>query len=351
MQRPVGRRAFLKGLAAAGVGGLVPRALRAADAPQAAGKVMSVTGPVDPAELGPTLPHEHVMVDFVGADKAGPGRYDADDVFRKMLPHLRRAREAGCRTLFECTPAYLGRDARLLKRLSEASGVTLVTNTGYYGAAGNKYLPAHAKDETPDQLADRWVAEWEGGIDGTGVRPGFMKIGVDAGPLSDLHRKLVRAAARAHRRIGLTIAVHTGDGRAALDQLAGLKEEGVSPAAWVWVHANAERDPAIHLEVARAGGWVEFDGVGPQDQGRHVGLVTNLARENLLGRVLISQDAGWYHVGDPAGGNVRPYDYLFTRFLPALREAGLTDEQVRRLTVANPAEAFTVRRRPGAGGN
>ena len=344
MHRPVGRRTFLKGLAAAGAGAVAAGAGEA-DVPRSERRIVTATGEIDPGGMGVTLPHEHVLVDFVGADNIRPGRYDADDVFRVMLPHLAKAREAGCATLFECTPAYLGRDPRLLVRLAKESGVRIVTNTGYYGAGGNKYLPAHAHGESADQLADRWVAEWERGIEGTGVRPGFMKVGVDAGPLSDLHRKLVRAAARAHRRTGLTIAVHTGDGRAALEQLAVLKEEGVSPGAWVWVHANAERDAKIHLQVAKAGGWVEFDGVGPQDQGRHVSLVTNLMREGLLGRVLISQDAGWYHVGEPGGGNVRPFDYLFTRFVPALKEAKFGDAEVKQLTVDNPREAFIVRPR------
>jgi len=337
------RRGFLRGLSAAAA--LPVLSSGAAGASAADGRVMSVTGPIEPARLGVTLPHEHVLVDFVGADKIGPGRYDADEVFRTMLPHLRRAREVGCRAMLECTPAYLGRDPRLLVRLSDASGVRLVTNTGYYGAAGNKYLPAFACDEGADELAARWLKEWEEGIEGTGVRPGFMKIGVDGGPLPELHRKLVRAAARAHKRSGLTIACHTGDGKAALDQLAVLKEEGVAPAAWVWVHANSERDPAIHLEAARAGGWVEFDGVGPRDGGRHVQLVLNLHRHSLLGRVLISQDAGWYNVGTAGGGEVRPYDYLLTHFLPALKEAGLTDRDVRQLTVENPREAFAVRAR------
>ena len=345
MTTRTGRRGFLRGLAAAAAVPVLGRAAAHAQPGDLTGRVMTVAGPIDPAELGVTLPHEHVLVDFVGAAEVSPDRYSADEAYRTILPHLKRAREVGCQSLAECTPAYLGRDPKLLVRLSKDSGVRLLTNTGYYGAAGNKYLPAFAHKESADQLSARWLAEWKDGIDGTGVRPGFIKIGVDAGPLSDLHRKLVRAAVRTHKGSGLTIACHTGDGRAALDQLAVLKEEGVSPAAWVWVHANAERDPAVHLEVARAGGWVEFDGVGPQDQGRHVQLVTNLHREGLLNRVLISQDAGWYHVGEPGGGNVRPFDYLLTKFLPALKAEGLTDAQVRQLTVDNPRDAFTVRRR------
>jgi phosphotriesterase-related protein len=73
----------------------------------------------------------------------------------------------------------------------------------------------------------------------------------------------------------------------------------------------------------------------------HVGAVSDLARAGHLGRVLVSQDAGWYHVGEPGGGAFRPYTFLFDTFLPALRLAGLGDADVRRLTVDNPARALT----------
>jgi phosphotriesterase-related protein len=84
-------------------------------------RVMTVRGPIDPAHMGKTLPHEHILVDFIGAERATPDRYDADDVARVALPHLERARELGCRTLIDCTPAYLARDAALLRRLSIAN--------------------------------------------------------------------------------------------------------------------------------------------------------------------------------------------------------------------------------------
>ena len=81
-------------------------------------EVMTVTGPIGPNQLGVTLPHEHVLVDFVGADKVSPERYDQDEAFEVILPHLKRARELGCQSLAECTPAWLGRDPGLLRRLS-----------------------------------------------------------------------------------------------------------------------------------------------------------------------------------------------------------------------------------------
>jgi predicted metal-dependent phosphotriesterase family hydrolase len=307
------------------------------------GMVVTVTGPVTTASLGSVLPHEHLMVDFVGADRVSPDRYDADMVFRTVLPQVERARAAGLGTLVECTPAFLGRDAALMRRLAQASGVNIVTNTGYYGAAGGKFLPAQARSDTPDQLAARWTAEWRDGIEGTGIRPGFVKIGTDAGTLPEANRKLARAAALTHLATGLTVACHCGDGDAALDVLGEMEAAGCGGGALVWVHAQNEKDPSRRAEAAHRGVWVEFDAISTQTIGAHVGLLKHMRGEGLLGRVLVSHDAGWYAVGEPDGGVFRAFDTLFTEFIPALRAAGFTDAEIRRVTVENPAEAFAVR--------
>ena len=311
-------------------------------------EIMTVDGPISPDKLGVTLPHEHIMVDFVGADKVSRDRYDQEKVYQAVLPHLKQVAAAGCKTFVDCTPAYLARDPVLLRRLSRASGLQIVTNTGYYNAAGGKFLPAHASKESADQLAQRWLAEWADGIEKTGIRPGFMKIGVDQGPLNDVSKKLVHAAARAHVKSGLTIACHTGNGAAALEEMEILREEGVDPSAWIWVHAQSERDGGIHERAAERGGWVEFDGVGPDSIDRHVELLQNMKLRGLLGRVLISHDAGWYSVGEPNGGKFRPFTAVFEQLLPALRKAGFDDDEIRGLMVKNPAEAFTIRVRARA---
>src|SRR3954468_1253178 len=116
----------------------------------------------------------------------------------------------------------------------------------------------------------RWRGEGKGGSEGTGIRPGFIKLGADAGPLPEVHRKLVRAAARTHLASGLTIAAHSGDGVAALEALDILRKEGLDGPAFIWVHANAEADKRLHARAAEAGAWVEFDGIGPKEVGRHV---------------------------------------------------------------------------------
>ncbi len=329
------RRTFLASLAALA-------AARTTSAQDVAGTVSTVTGDVPVRDLGMVLMHEHVLVDFVGADQVSRSRYDAEEVFRVALPHLQQARELGCRTLVECTPAFLGRNPTLLRRLSRESGLLIVSNTGYYAANGDKHLPAHAHRESAQQIADRWVNEAKQGIDSTEMLPGLMKIGVDSGPLSDIDRKIVEAAAIAHEATGLSIAAHTGDGTAAHQELDVLQEHGVPLDAFIWVHAQNEGDQAQHRRAAERGAWVEFDGISTDSVERHVGLVKGMAEAGHLGRVLVSHDAGWYHVGEPGGGVFRPYDTVFRSFVPAIREA-LGEAAVTQLLVTNPARALARR--------
>jgi phosphotriesterase-related protein len=309
--------------------------------------VMTVRGPIDADQLGVTLMHEHVMVDFIGADKVSRDRYDPEQVFTTALPHLKRAAELGCRAFVDCTPAWLGRDVSILHRLSVATGLNIITNTGYYGARKHAFIPAHAFKESAAQLADRWTREFERGIDGSKIKPGVIKIGVDAGPLSETNFKLVDAAALTHLRTGLTIGSHTGDGVAATQQLDILERRGVSPKAFIWIHAQSEKNKELHVSAAKRGCWVEFDGVNTGSVQRHLDLVKSMADAGFLDRTLISMDAGWYHIGEPGGGNYRGYESLFTEFLPALRK-DFSETQANQFIAANPQQALALRVRRGS---
>ncbi len=307
------------------------------------GRIMTVRGAIAPDEMGITLPHEHILVDFVPVTELGETAYNREEAFDVALSHLLALRDAGCRTFVDATPSYLGRDPTLLRALAEATGLHILTNTGYYGAREDVHLPEHAFTESVDALAERWIAEYREGVGDTGIRPGLVKIGVDEGRLNEMDETLVRAAARTHRATGLTIAAHTGPAVTALEEIGILKEEGVHPSAWIWVHAQAEDDLATHVEAAREGAWVEFDGLAPATIDRHIELVQNMKRHRLLSRVLVSHDAGWYSVGEPRGGDFRGFTTLFDTFLPALGEAGFSEEEIQQLIVENPADAFRIR--------
>ncbi|SEJ49513.1 phosphotriesterase-related protein [Dyadobacter sp. SG02] len=300
----------------------------------------SVKGKLPVSEMATTLIHEHVLVDFIGAEKISPDRWKHDEVIRKVLPYLLEIKKRGIKTLVECTPAFIGRDVVLLKKLSEQSGLNILTNTGYYGASDNKYLPKWAFTETAEQLASRWIAEFENGIEGTGIRPGFIKTGVNSGKLSELHQKLVRAAALTHLKTGLTICSHTGPAVPAREEIEILKQSGVHPSAFVWVHANGS---AEELEdVGKSGCWISLDGVNADNIARHVELISFLKNKGRLGQVLISHDAGWYRPGEADGGEFRGYTTISDKLIPALKTQGFAEADTRTLMVANPAKAFAI---------
>jgi phosphotriesterase-related protein len=308
--------------------------------------IQTVRGPIPPDRLGVTLIHEHLLVDFIGADRIRPDRYDPDEVFRVVLPHLQRLRDLGGQSLAECTPMYLGRDPVLLARLSEASGLHLLTNTGQYK---EPFLPAATFTLSASELAAQWVAEARRGIGGTGIRPAFIKIAVNEGErLNPIQEKVVRAAARTSRATGLPIAAHTGAGPVE-HCLEVLAEEEVAAEAFIWVHAQAETREARHVAVAQRGAWVEFDGIAPDSLESHLRFTCHLLEQGYGDRILLSHDAGWYHVGEPEGGNFRSFDTLFTAFLPALREAGADAATERQLLVENPRRVLTPRPSPLTG--
>ena len=304
---------------------------------------MTVKGPISSDEMGITLMHEHVLVDFAGTDSINVRRWDIDVVTSRVLPYLSELNKYNCKSYIECSPSYLGKDPELLKRLSDASGLHILTNTGFYGVGNNRFLPPYAFTDTADELADRWIAEWENGIGTTGIKPGFIKIGVDPGPLSVMHQKLITAAAKAHLATGLVIMSHTGPSVPAFEQIDILRKEGVSPDAFIWTHAQSDKDLRTHVKAARSGAWVALDGISDSNVGEYLEMIRNMKDNNLLHRVLISHDAGWYKPNEENGGTYRDHTALFVKLLPLLRENNFTEGEIHQLLVENPYMAFEVK--------
>jgi phosphotriesterase-related protein len=303
--------------------------------------INTVFGKIDASELGATLIHEHVLVDFIGADKISPDRWKHDEVIKKVLPYLLEVKSKGIQTVVECTPALIGRDVLLLQKLSKQSGLNILTNTGYYGASNNKYLPSWAFTETAGQLANRWVTEFEKGIDGTDIKPGFIKTGVNDGTLSELHQKLVKAAALTHLKTGLTICSHTGPAIPAREEIVILKNLKVHPSAFVWVHANGSHDD--FMELAQSGCWISLDGISEESIEKNVETIMFLKEKGFLNQILVSHDAGWYSPGEADGGKFRGYTTISNKLLPALKQKGFEENDIRQLIITNPANAFTIR--------
>jgi len=305
--------------------------------------IVTVRGPLDSSSLGRTLVHEHVLVDFSAMDITSRDKYDTDDVIEKVTPFLEDLQRFGFTGFVDCTPSYLGRDIRLLYKLSERLDMHIITNTGYYGAANDRYVPKFAYEEREEKLANRWIKEYRDGIEDTGIRPGFIKIGVDPGPLSEIDRKLVSASAMTHLETGLTIACHTGEGEAALDVLNVIKSYKVSPSALIIVHADSIKDRDVIFKLADEGCWVELDSVGSKPIETHLELIGEVIKRNFISQLLISQDAGWYRVEEPDGGmnKFNPYIHIPEILIPALVR-DISEDIINIIFIENPTRALSI---------
>jgi len=314
--------------------------------------IMTVNGPESPGKMGLTLEHEHILVDFIGADSTGYFRWNRDSVIEKALPVILKAKEKGVKAIVECTPAWLGRDPLLLKSLSRMTGVNFITNTGYYGSNRNKYIPQSFYNLNAQELADLWINESEYGIEDTGIKPGFIKIAVDpSDSLSPEHIKIITAAGIAHLRTGLVIASHTGPDNPAFAQINILKEKGVSPSAFIWVHAQSGTLEG-NIRAAKDGVWISLDNIrerrnitsgAPNSIDWYADRIVELKKQGFLNRVMISHDSGWYDPAKPGGGKFNGYTDIFDFFIPVLKEKGLTSDEIDQILVRNPQEAFKIK--------
>jgi phosphotriesterase-related protein len=294
-------------------------------------------GPKRAEELGVILPHEHVFVEFRLPDTPGHGEADPADVIRLIAPELERARAAGVTAIVDCTPVGVGRRADILRAVSEASGMPLVAPTGIYR---EPWVPRWALDAGEEQLREWMLGELQGEIAGSGVRAAWVKLSAGDDGLTAAETKILRAAARAARVTGATIGSHTIRGRVARDQLDIIEACGHTAERFIWIHASAEEDFALNLELARRGAWVEYDWIGGQPDELILDRVLRMLDAGLGGRLLLSQDRGWYDPALPGGGTPKPYTYLSEVFLPKLRAAGVDEATVRALTVENPFRAY-----------
>ncbi|WP_339706644.1 phosphotriesterase [uncultured Kriegella sp.] len=315
-------------------------------------QVITVNGAIPPEEIGLVLIHEHIMVDWIGADSTGYHRWNKDTIVERALPYLKALKEHGVTSFLDCTPAYLGRDPYILKRLSDSTGINILTNTGYYGSGNNKYIPKSIRNNSPKEMAAHWIDEFQHGIDGSGIRPGFIKMAVEnKEKLSEIHTNLIKAAALTHLETGMTIVSHTGEDAPAMAQIKVLKEMGVSPKAFVWTHAQ-NGSVAGYLEAAGQGAWVSLDNIhdrpttnanDPGSIGWYVKTLSELKAYGILNHILISHDAGWYNVGQKNGGDYRGYTDLFAKLIPRLKENGFTKKDIDLLLRENPKSAYAIK--------
>ncbi len=298
----------------------------------------TVNGPILIERLGFALTHEHIMSNF-GKDQSETSQYNEEALFKQVVPYLKKLKSLGANSIFDCTTAYFGRRVDLLQRISDSTGIQLITNTGFYGAANDRYIPPFAYEASAQKISKIWIAEFQKGIDGTEVKPGFIKLAFDEGPPSKIDTKLFIAGILTHLKTGLTLAVHTGDNLEAVNQQLRLLEEyKVSPSAWVWVHANKVSDVDVLLNTASKGAWISLDGVNTSNIQELLNAITQFKSQNLLYKILLSHDGN----GFPRGGPIREFEAISKKLIPAMRTHGFTEKEINQIMVQNPKNAFRI---------
>src|SRR5438067_4486638 len=233
--------------------------------------VNSVLGPLDTAELGFTLTHEHVVTASAGILQTYPELYgDFERLTEQAAATLTEAREGGVQTIIDLTTLDLGRNIRLLADLSRRTGVNIIAATGIW-----RDIPRALWNRSPDEIAALFVREIEQGIEGTGIRAGIIKVANDAEGVTREGELILRAAARAAKQTGVRVSTHSyAPGRVGEQQVAIFEDEALDLNQVYIGHSNDSTDLEYLLGLVRRGVWLGFDRhrtampIGPDGEGR-----------------------------------------------------------------------------------
>jgi Predicted metal-dependent hydrolase with the TIM-barrel fold len=309
--------------------------------------VRTVLGDIGPEELGVTYAHEHLIIDPSFTTHDTPG-FELSDV-EKGVEELRRFRAAGGRALVDSMPCDCGRNVLKLAALARGADVHVLAPTGLHLA--KYYDPGHWGNRyTETELTELFVTDIEHGIDErdyngplvrrTEHRAGLIKI-ASGEKFTVREEKLFAAAAQAHRRTGAPILTHTEQGLLGLEQVERLLSLGVELGHVVLSHLDRRPDLAYHREILSTGVCVEYDSAFRWKPGRGnptrdlvVALLAEFPDQVMLG-MDAARAAYWTSHGGGPG-----MDYLLKVFAPELREAGVTEELLRRVFVTTPAKAY-----------
>ncbi len=355
-----------------------------------AGKVNTVLGVVDADDIGITLTHEHILLDFTcefiepkeaGLHKLAHApvsienlswlrhnvynsldnqRLDDEEVAIEEVMHFKKE---GGGTIVECSCVGFGRDPLGLARISRVTGINIVMGAGYYVMFGE--IPDYDK-RSEEELAEEIIADIEVGVGNTGIRAGIIgQLGCNA-PIEDRERKSLLAAARAHRYTGAAITGHSGfEMDSPMEYLKILDDAGVDMSRVLLSHNDLQLRPTSLLsKLAKTGCYLEFGLFGipinffplyvgasplsaekmnmPCDRER-IEQIIELIDEGYLKQILISQDVSSKAGLVRNGGD--GYAHILRHIVPQMLVRGITREQIHTIMVENPKRLLQFARK------
>ena len=315
--------------------------------------VQTIRGPIDSGELGWTLSHEHLTGGGAGMERF-PWIYDEDDAVAANVAALRRLKDAGVDSIIDLTPFDLGRQSSLFERIAEAdTGINIVCATGVY-----RWVPMYLLRREPDDIAEHFLQELTGGIAGSSIRPGIIKLawdqeyrlndGPEGGTVRSGLERTARGAARAAKAAGVPISCHT----AAKDELGTplldiFADEGLDLRAVTIGHSNVSDDLAYLTGLAARGaglGLVRYSAAyEPAELTRRAALALALAQAGYAEQVSLGHDASPFYCFAPRDADADtsvcwlPIPQIE---IPWLRDNGATADQIEAMTTRSVAATF-----------
>ena len=338
-------------------------------------KVNSVEGPRSREELGVVSPHEHVFIDISAFFEERPledikkpseekvkmehlGQLNRDpyalkdnlslDDYDTQKKELMRFGAAGGRTVVDATMPGIGRDPQKLLRIARESGVQIIMGTGYYVSSTH---PDALNSMSEEEIADEMVRELVEGVDG--VKAGVIgEIGISE-IFNDAERRVLRAAAIAHKKTNAGVLVHinpwTENGLEASDILLNA---GVAPERIAISHIDVENREEYVISMLKRGVYVEFDNFGKEyfveKEARRDGygcFVTDVQRVLFLkklielgytSQILMSCDVCLKTLLRTYGG--WGYDHVLRNIVPMMKEFGISDADIDIIIQKNPVD-------------
>jgi phosphotriesterase-related protein len=315
-------------------------------------QIETVMGPVQAQELGTVLIHEHVFVIDEELRQNYPEAWDEERIVADAVDRLRELADRGVNTIVDPTVIGLGRDIRLVARVNAQVDINIIAATGLYTL---NEVPMALHYHGPgtllggaEYMVEMFTRDITEGIAGTGVKAAFLKCAIEE-ELTPGVERVMKAIAEVHKSTGVPITVHTSaPHQTGLVAQEVLRREGVDLGAVVIGHSGDTADLDYLHRLIDNGSYVGMDRFGldillPTDQ--RVATVAKLAGEGLAGRMVLAHDASCHNMWFPPGvrEELMPNwrcTYLFDAVIPALREAGVTEEQLTTMLVSNPRRYF-----------
>jgi phosphotriesterase-related protein len=317
-------------------------------------QIETVRGPIETSQLGWTLMHEHVFVLSTEIKENFPEDWgDEEQRVADAVERLRNLKKAGVDTIVDLTVIGLGRYIPRIQRIAEAADINIVAATGiytynevphYYHFRGPGTL-----FEGPELMVDMFVRDITEGIAGTGVKAAILKCATDEPGVTAGVERVLRAVAKAHRLTGVPISTHTdAASRRGLEQQRIFSEEGVDLSRVVIGHSGDTTDIGYLEEIIANGSYIGMDRFGievilPFEE--RVQTVATMCKLGHADKMVLSHDAACHNdwLDDDALAQLTPrwnYLHITNDVLPALREQGVTEDQIEQMMVRNVRQIF-----------